>query len=104
VDVEFGKSVDISYTSDETVSNVVYVNTHAQLEAMRDEALGSYLNMDMSKGMDPAREEDSPTGPRVLVVGPRDSGKTSLVKVLTSYGEFYREDHCKKIVQLPQRI
>ena len=26
-------------------------------------------------------------GPRVLVVGPADCGKTSLVKVLTSYGE-----------------
>ena len=52
MDVEFGKNVDISHTSDGTVSNVVYVNTLAQSEAMRDEALGSYLYMDMSMGMD----------------------------------------------------
>ncbi len=77
VDVEFGKSLDISYTSDETACNVAYVNTHAQLEAMRDEALSAF--------MDPSRDDVQP--PRVLVVGPPDSGKTSLVKVLTSYGE-----------------
>jgi hypothetical protein len=88
IDIEFGKSLDISYTSEETVCNIVYVNTHAQLEAMRDEALGHYLedptmngsssNSGGKKGVDP---------PRVLVVGPRDSGKTSVVKVLTAYGE-----------------
>ena len=77
VDVEFGKNLDISYTSEETLCNVAYVNTHAQLEAMRDEALASY--------MDPSKDISPP--PRVLVVGPRDSGKTSLVKVLTSYGK-----------------
>lgn len=78
VDVEFGKSPDdMCYTSDETAFNVVYVNTHAQLEAMRDEAL--------SASMDPKRDAAQP--PRVLVVGPPDSGKTSVVKVLTSYGE-----------------
>ncbi len=96
--------MDSSYTSDETTSNVVYVNTHAQLEAMRDEALGYSLNKSKGSsssknnsngngGMDAASasasgEEDGSNGPRVLVVGPRDSGKTSLVKVLTTYGEF----------------
>lgn len=81
IDVEFGKSLDISYTSDETVCNIVYVNTHAQLEAMRDETLGAYLDPNGRKAADP---------PRVLVVGPRDSGKTSLVKVLTAYGKSSR--------------
>lgn len=60
--------LDISYTSQETAANVAYVNTHAQLEAMRDEAMVS-----------------NTVGPRVLVVGPSESGKSSLAKVLVSY-------------------
>ncbi len=76
VDVEFGRELDISYTSEETVANVAFVNTHAQLEAMRDEAL--------MNGSVAGKETD---GPRVLVVGPADCGKSSLVKVLTSYGK-----------------
>ena len=70
VDVECrdGVSLEISYTSDETNSNVAAVNTHAQLEALRDEAAASQQH-----------------GPRVLVVGPTESGKTSLAKVLTAY-------------------
>lgn len=76
MDVEFGKELEISYTSEETVANVAFVNTHAQLEAMRDEAL-----------MDATNGKDESDGPRVLVVGPADCGKTSLVKVLTNYGK-----------------
>ena len=45
-----------------------YVNTHFALEKLRDEA-----------------EQNGQDGPRVLVVGPTDSGKTSLVKLLTAY-------------------
>ena len=47
---------------------VQYVNTHFALEKLREEA--SKLNRD---------------GPRVLVVGPSNAGKTSLVKILTAY-------------------
>ena len=91
MDVEFGKELgDLGeieegggcmYVSEECVANVAFVNTHAQLEAMRDEALMNNINKANANGkmMD---------GPRVLVVGPADCGKTSLVKVLTSYGEF----------------
>jgi polyribonucleotide 5'-hydroxyl-kinase len=61
-------SLDISYTSDETNSNVAAVNTHAQLEALRDEAVST-----------------SSEGPRVLIVGPSESGKSSLAKLLTAY-------------------
>jgi polyribonucleotide 5'-hydroxyl-kinase len=84
VDVEFGKQLEISYTSDETVANVAYVNTHAQLEALRDDAMmggGTGSNSGSNSG------EKTADGPRVLVVGPADSGKTSLVKVLTAYGK-----------------
>lgn len=60
--------LDISYTSDETATNVAYVNTHAQLEALRDEAAVANSN-----------------GPRVLICGPPESGKSSLAKVLVAY-------------------
>lgn len=56
------------YTETETNVNVAAVNTHAQLEALRDEAAAS-----------------GTTGPRVLIVGPTESGKSSLAKVLTAY-------------------
>jgi polyribonucleotide 5'-hydroxyl-kinase len=61
---------DMVYVSDETTANVAYVNTHAQLEVLRDEAL--------------AKEG---AGPRVLIVGPPECGKSSLAKVLIAYGE-----------------
>ncbi len=47
---------------------VSYANTHFALENLRHQAAAS-------------RKE----GPRVLVVGPENAGKTSLVKILTGY-------------------
>lgn len=61
-------SMELSYTSEETAANVAYVNTHAQLEAMRDAALASQGE-----------------GPRVMIVGPPESGKSSLTKILIAY-------------------
>jgi len=57
-----------SYTSDETDANVAFVNTHAQLEALRDEAISNLGQ-----------------GPRVMVVGPPESGKSTLCKTLVAY-------------------
>lgn len=95
VDVEFGKSVDIMYTSEEIDANIAFVNTHAQLEALRDEALMAHLNANIHTKFQYSEEHPSNSnssasdtlkeGPRVLVVGPTDSGKTSLVKTLISY-------------------
>lgn len=68
IDVECEK-LEISYTSDETNANIAFVNTHAQLEALRDEAL-----------------KNKTEGPRVLIAGPPESGKTSLAKILVAYG------------------
>jgi polyribonucleotide 5'-hydroxyl-kinase len=48
---------------------VEYANVHFALETMRQEAQSG-------SGKD---------GPRVLVLGPEDAGKTSLTKILTSY-------------------
>jgi polyribonucleotide 5'-hydroxyl-kinase len=55
------------YVADSTPM-VSYANAHVQLEARRDYALQT--------GCD---------GPRVLIVGPADSGKATLARILTAY-------------------
>lgn len=69
-----GCTVDIegefeAYDSDETNSNVAVVNTHAQLEALRDAAAAS----------------PNLVGPRVMICGPPESGKTTVCKTLAAY-------------------
>jgi polyribonucleotide 5'-hydroxyl-kinase len=72
------ENLEIFYTSDETNANVAYVNTHAQLESLRDEALASQTE-----------------GPRVLIAGPAESGKSSLAHILIAYGTcFYSVRLC----------
>ncbi|RUS92133.1 hypothetical protein EGW08_000157, partial [Elysia chlorotica] len=58
---------EVAYVSTETPMTV-YVNTHAALEQMRNKA-----------------DEDSTRGPRILVVGPTDVGKSTLCRLLTNY-------------------
>ena len=55
------------YVSDKTPM-ISYVNTHVQLEAKRDVALANNSN-----------------GPRILVVGSPDQGKSTLSRILASY-------------------
>ncbi|PGH01782.1 protein Clp1 [Helicocarpus griseus UAMH5409] len=57
----------VEYVAEETPMTE-YVNIHAALETMREEAKAA------------GRE-----GPRVLILGPEDAGKTSLTKILTGY-------------------
>ncbi|KAM5439018.1 Cleavage polyadenylation factor subunit clp1 [Microsporum canis] len=57
----------VEYTAEETPM-IDYANVHFALETMRDEAKAQ------GRG-----------GPRVLIVGPEDAGKTSLAKILTGY-------------------
>jgi len=90
VDIEYGKSLDISYTSTETTCNISYVNTHAQLEIYREEALRAALVLQQQQQQSnivpsPTTTAASLDGPRVLIVGPPDSGKTTLAKLLTAY-------------------
>jgi len=59
-------SCETDYTANETPMTE-YTNLHFALENLRD-------NATQDNG-----------GPRVLVVGPKDSGKTTLVKTLTAY-------------------
>ncbi|CAD6504722.1 BgTH12-00227 [Blumeria graminis f. sp. triticale] len=55
------------YMAEETPM-IQYANTHFALEKLRDLA-----------------HQDGTDGPRVLVVGPINAGKTSLIKILTAY-------------------
>ncbi|KAK1748427.1 pre-mRNA cleavage complex II protein Clp1, partial [Skeletonema marinoi] len=92
LDVSDEDKLDIVYVSEETDANVAYVNTHAQLEAMRDEALAALLPAtNPQQGMlsdnknDGDNDNSDVEGPRVLLVGPADCGKSSLARVLSSY-------------------
>lgn len=71
--------LQIVYISKETNANLSYVNTHAQLEALRDEALHE-ATVALAQNSNKQVE-----GPRVLLTGPIDSGKSSLARVLTAY-------------------
>ncbi|RMZ82431.1 hypothetical protein DV737_g2094, partial [Chaetothyriales sp. CBS 132003] len=62
-----GDVLQSEYTAEETPMNE-YINVHFALESLRDQA------------KNPLRH-----GPRVLVLGPEDAGKTSLVKILAAY-------------------
>jgi len=60
-------NTEVAYTSTETPM-VTYVNTHAALEQMRVKA-----------------ESDDTRGPRMLVVGPTDVGKSTFCRILVNY-------------------
>ncbi|BFG26734.1 hypothetical protein CerSpe_130080 [Prunus speciosa] len=73
--IEMDGSTETDYTADET-PNISYVNVHAVLEERRNRAKAS-----------PPDDSNSsqPQGPRVIVVGPTDSGKSTLSKMLLSW-------------------
>lgn len=63
----------VEYTAEETPM-VEYANVHFALDSMRQEAKAA------SESTGTRRD-----GPRVLILGPEDAGKTSLAKILTGY-------------------
>ncbi|URE28331.1 Pre-mRNA cleavage complex II protein Clp1 [Musa troglodytarum] len=71
--IELDGISEVEYVADETPM-VSYVNVHAILDARRGRAKSSQ-----------ASGTDSSQGPRVIVVGPTDSGKSSLCKMLLSW-------------------
>ncbi|XP_050104110.1 protein CLP1 homolog isoform X18 [Malus sylvestris] len=70
--IEMEGSTETEYTADET-PNISYVNVHAVLEERRHRA----------KPLPP--DDLNSQGPRVIVVGPTDSGKSTLSKMLLSW-------------------
>ncbi|KAI9880611.1 MAG: Cleavage polyadenylation factor subunit clp1 [Pleopsidium flavum] len=65
--LEVSGDCQVEYTAEETPM-ASYANTHFALEKLRQQATA-----------------DGNEGPRVLIVGPENAGKTSLVKILTGY-------------------
>ncbi|GAB2237520.1 hypothetical protein Droror1_Dr00015422 [Drosera rotundifolia] len=71
--IEMDGAAETDYTADETPM-INYVNVHAVLEARRNRAKAS-------SSSDP----ESSQGPRVIAVGPTDSGKSTLSRMLLSW-------------------
>ncbi|KAK9116877.1 hypothetical protein Sjap_015824 [Stephania japonica] len=71
--IELNGATETDYTADETPM-VSYVNVHAVLDGRRSRAKASS-----------ADAPGSSQGPRVIVVGPTDSGKSTLSKMLLSW-------------------
>ncbi|KAJ6763437.1 POLYRIBONUCLEOTIDE 5'-HYDROXYL-KINASE CLP1 [Salix purpurea] len=67
--IEMDGTTETDYTADETPM-VSYVNVHAVLDGRRNQAKAS---------------PESSQGPRVIVVGPTDSGKSTLSRMLLSW-------------------
>jgi len=65
--IQLKGKTEVAYISTETPMST-YVNCHAALEQMREKA-----------------EEDTSRGPRMLVVGPTDVGKSTVCRILTNY-------------------
>lgn len=72
--IEMDGATETDYTADETPM-VSYVNVHAVLDGRRNRAKASYSN----------DTDSSQQGPRVIVVGPTDSGKSTLCRMLLSW-------------------
>ncbi|KAJ6812415.1 protein CLP1-like protein [Iris pallida] len=71
--IELEGTTEVEYVADETPM-VSYVNVHAILDARRVRSKASQSSV-----------LDSSQGPRVIVVGPTDSGKSSLCRMLLSW-------------------
>jgi len=59
-----------------------YANVHLALEKMRVRALSAQRGSPLPAGTD---QEADPEPPRVLVLGPENSGKTTVCKILANY-------------------
>ncbi|EFJ20213.1 hypothetical protein SELMODRAFT_177107 [Selaginella moellendorffii] len=72
---------EVAYVADETPM-VSYVNVHAVLENRRRRAREAAISLHNAPGEIP---NPLTQGPRVMVVGPTDSGKSSLTKMLLGW-------------------
>jgi polyribonucleotide 5'-hydroxyl-kinase len=79
-EIEVKGSFEVAYVSDETPM-MLYLNTHLALEWMRYQA-----------------EKDHMKGPRVMLCGPTDVGKSSISRILISYA--VRQGHYPIFVDL----
>lgn len=87
--VEIDGSAEVAYVADETPM-VSYVNVHAILERRRTQAHDAATSTASAAPLilPPARRSEAlaqSQGPRVIVVGPTDSGKSSLTRMLLGW-------------------
>ncbi|KAI0086409.1 Pre-mRNA cleavage complex II protein Clp1-domain-containing protein [Irpex rosettiformis] len=94
--IEITGQPSTEYISDETAMNA-YGNIHLALEAMRIRALDrTKSNQPQGYGSDSQSSEP----PRVLILGPENSGKTSLAKILLNYATRAAQDWCPMLVNV----
>ncbi|KAI0072264.1 hypothetical protein K474DRAFT_1693123 [Panus rudis PR-1116 ss-1] len=95
------------YTSDETPM-AAYANVHLALEAMR---VRSLLHAQITASPDTATpedlQEDAENGPsdppRVLILGPENSGKSTVAKILINYAVRAGQDWCPMLINVDPR-
>ncbi|KAK9455082.1 Pre-mRNA cleavage complex II protein Clp1-domain-containing protein [Dipodascopsis uninucleata] len=83
---KFSWSGDVitEYLSDETVMDS-YASVHFALEKLRFEAANQQEKAIKAKNMSSEHYVNEGEGPKVLIIGPKSSGKTTLAKILLSY-------------------
>ncbi|KAH9966846.1 Pre-mRNA cleavage complex II protein Clp1-domain-containing protein [Russula dissimulans] len=79
--IEVTGTPSTDYISEETPMHA-YANVHLALEKMRVRALSYHRGSPLPPSAEP---EVDPDPPRVLVLGPENSGKTTVCKILTNY-------------------
>ncbi|KAI5806749.1 Pre-mRNA cleavage complex II protein Clp1-domain-containing protein [Peziza echinospora] len=83
----------VEYTAEETPTMTAYTNLHFALEKQRGRVAEESQQQQYNRAPIP--------GPRVLIVGPVDSGKTTLTKILTGYAIRHGRKPC--VVNLDPR-
>ncbi|EIM90343.1 Clp1-domain-containing protein [Stereum hirsutum FP-91666 SS1] len=82
-----GCTIEMSHPSTEYVSEetpmYAYANVHIALESLRVRALRALHGSPPPPGVEENGNSSEP--PRVLIMGPENSGKTSVCKILTNY-------------------
>ncbi|KAI1783997.1 hypothetical protein LXA43DRAFT_1044507 [Ganoderma leucocontextum] len=90
----------VEYVSDETPMSV-YANVHLALEQMRVRALAAVHGSPVPDGDGDGTAGTDP--PRVLVLGPENSGKTSVCKILANYAVSAGQDWMPTYVNVDPR-
>lgn len=76
-----------------------YANLHIAFEAMRVRAIQHYQGTEPPvKSPSRSSEPESKDPPRVLILGPENSGKTTVAKILVNYAARAGQDWCPFLV------
>src|SRR5690606_36989411 len=84
----------VEYTAEETPMTA-YTNLHFALERLRQEADARIPQSNpTNRPNNSGTHTNNVGGPRVMILGPDDAGKTSLIKLLTGYAIRHRRSPC----------